>query len=198
MTRPQTRTYGVAIPSSRQPLLEAMLRAFGWLVSNVAWLFGPTINRHTRDWHTDAAREDQLPTPSDPTPKEAHTSQPSVSGKRAARIPRIPVASTQGTETHSHAPRNQDARDKPEHDSLDDLEAELQLRVPRVGVGEERHRRRDLVRGTKSSDANREPCSWPPVLRAAQTHMHRSARRRAVQAPALAGDTVVRSRLKSA
>jgi hypothetical protein len=198
MTRTRTRTYGVAIPSSRQPLLEAMLRAFGWLVSNIVSMLATIFNRPTRDWHTGGAREDQLPTPGDPTPKGARHSQLSFSGKRAARIPRIPVASTQGTTPNSHAPRNQDARDKPEHDSLDDLEAELQLRVPRVCVGEERRRRRDLVRGTKSRDASRELCSWPPVLRAAQTHMHRSARTRADQAPAFAGDTVVRSRLKSA
>jgi hypothetical protein len=36
-------------------------------VSNVTSLFGLTINRHTRDWHTDGAHEDQLPTPGDIT-----------------------------------------------------------------------------------------------------------------------------------
>jgi hypothetical protein len=175
-----------------------MLRAFAWLVSNIVSTLQTIFNRAPRDWHTDGAHEDQLPTPSNATQKEARHSQLSFSGKREARIPRIPVASTQETTPNSHATQNQDTRDKPEHDSLDDMEAELQLRVPRVGVGEERHRRRDLVRGTKSSDASRELCSWPPLLRAAQTHMHRSARTRADQAPTFAGDTVVRSRLKSA
>jgi hypothetical protein len=57
MTRTQTRAYGVVTPSTRQPLLEAMLRVFAWPVSNVASLFGLTINRNTRDWHTDATGE---------------------------------------------------------------------------------------------------------------------------------------------
>jgi hypothetical protein len=118
MTRTQTRTYGVAIPSSRQPLLEAMLPAFCWLVSKVASTLGMIFNRTTRDWHTDEAREAQLPTPNDPTQKEARHSQPSFSGKATGRIPGIPVATTQGTTTHSHAPQNQDARDKPRHDSV--------------------------------------------------------------------------------
>ena len=67
MTRPQTRTYGVVTPSTRQPLLAAMLRAFVWLVSNVASMFGAIFNRRNRDWHTDDAHEDQLPTPNDLT-----------------------------------------------------------------------------------------------------------------------------------
>ncbi|MEQ1784128.1 MAG: hypothetical protein ABMA14_22455 [Hyphomonadaceae bacterium] len=42
-----------------------MLRAFAWLVSNVGSMFGMFFNRPTRDWHTDAAQEDQLPAPND-------------------------------------------------------------------------------------------------------------------------------------
>jgi hypothetical protein len=34
-TRTQTHAYGVVTPSTRQLLLEAMLRAFAWRVSNV-------------------------------------------------------------------------------------------------------------------------------------------------------------------
>jgi len=67
MTRTRTRPYGVVTPSSRQPLLAAMLRAFVWLVSNVASTLGMIFNRTTRDWHTDEAREAQLPTPNDLT-----------------------------------------------------------------------------------------------------------------------------------
>jgi hypothetical protein len=65
MTRTQTRTYGVLNPSTRQPLLEAMLRALAWLVSNVASFLGLTINRHTRDWHAGEVEDVQLPTPND-------------------------------------------------------------------------------------------------------------------------------------
>ena len=65
MTRTQTRAYGVVTPSSRQPLLEAMLRAFVWLVSNVVLACRTIFNRNARDWHTDAAREGLLPTPND-------------------------------------------------------------------------------------------------------------------------------------
>ena len=118
MTRPQTRTYGVVTPSTRQPLLEAMLRAFVWLVSNAVSMLATIFNRPTRDWHTADANEDQFPTPNDPTQKEADTFEPSFSGKRSARIPRIPVASTQGTTTHSPCATNQDAWDKPKHDSV--------------------------------------------------------------------------------
>ena len=65
MARTQTRTYGVSDPSTRQPLLEAMLRAVASLVSNVVSLSGMIFNRSTRDWHTDAAHEDQLTTSND-------------------------------------------------------------------------------------------------------------------------------------
>ena len=94
-----------------------MLRALAWLVSNVASFLGLTINRHTRDWHAGEVEDVQLPTPNDPTRKEAHPSQPSFSGKREARIPGIPVLPTRGTTTHSHATKNQDARHKAEHDT---------------------------------------------------------------------------------
>ncbi|MEY4782885.1 MAG: hypothetical protein RIR41_820 [Pseudomonadota bacterium] len=118
MTRPQTRTYGVIDPSSRQPLLAAMLRAFCWLVSNVVSTCRTIFNRRNRDWHTDETHEDQLPMPNDPTQKEAHTFEPSFSGKRSARIPRIPVASTRGTTPYSLCALNQDAWDKPKHDAV--------------------------------------------------------------------------------
>ncbi|MEQ1780820.1 MAG: hypothetical protein ABMA14_05635 [Hyphomonadaceae bacterium] len=42
-----------------------MLRAFAWLVSNVVSLLGTVINRNTRDWHTDATEDVQLPTSND-------------------------------------------------------------------------------------------------------------------------------------
>ena len=75
MTRTRARTYGVITPSTRQPLLAAMLRAFAWLVSNVASMFATIFNRTARDWHTDDARKDQLPTPNDLTGKVQHASQ---------------------------------------------------------------------------------------------------------------------------
>jgi hypothetical protein len=87
MTRRQTRSYGVVTPSSRQPLLEAMLRAFAWLVSNVVSTCRTIFNRNTRDWHTDRAEEDQRPTPNDLTqeifPAET-TGLPTGSGPSAA------------------------------------------------------------------------------------------------------------------
>ncbi len=118
MTRTRTRTYGVIDPSSRQPLLAAMLRAFCWLVSNVVSTLQTIFNRPTRAWHTDEAEDDHLPTPNDPTQKEAQTFEPSFSGKRSARIPRIPVASTRGTTPYSLCALNQDAWDKPKHDAV--------------------------------------------------------------------------------
>ena len=118
MTRTRTRTYGVIDPSSRQPLLAAMLRAFCWLVSNVVSMLATIFNRTTRDWHTDDAHEDQFPISNDLTQKEAHTFAPSFSGKRSARIPRIPVASTRGTTPYSLCAINQDAWDKPKHDAV--------------------------------------------------------------------------------
>ena len=42
-----------------------MLRAFVWLLSNVVSTLGAIFKRHTRDWHTDAASEVQLPASSD-------------------------------------------------------------------------------------------------------------------------------------
>jgi len=44
-----------------------MLRAFAWLVSNIASMLGAIFNRPIRDWHTDEVEEDQLPTPNDLT-----------------------------------------------------------------------------------------------------------------------------------
>jgi len=66
-------------PSTRQPLLEAMLRAFCWLVSNVASLFGLTIARHIRDWHTDEAEDDHLPTPNDLTQEKLQAEPTGIS-----------------------------------------------------------------------------------------------------------------------
>jgi len=56
-------------------LLEAMLRVFAWLVSNVASTLGMIFNRTTRDWHTDEAEDDQLPTPNDLT-EETRQAEP--------------------------------------------------------------------------------------------------------------------------
>ncbi len=67
MTRTQTRAYRVSYPLSRQLLLEAMLCVFACLVSNVGLVLRTIVNRNTRDWHADAARENQLPTPNDIT-----------------------------------------------------------------------------------------------------------------------------------
>ena len=94
-----------------------MLRAFAWLVSNVVSMFRTIFNRPTRDWHTDEAHDDQLPTPGDQHQGQ-QSLKPSFSGKAAGRIPGIPVASTQGTTTHSPCDTNQDAWDKPKHDSV--------------------------------------------------------------------------------
>jgi hypothetical protein len=52
-------------PSSRQPLLEAILCAFARLVFNVGSMLATIFKRHTRDWHTDAAHKDQLPKSND-------------------------------------------------------------------------------------------------------------------------------------
>ena len=135
-----------------------MLRAFCWLVSNVVSTCRTIFNRRNRDWHTDEAEDDHLPTPNDPIQKEAQTSQPSFSGKRKARIPGIPVASTQGTMPHSRCATNQDARHKAEHDSLDDQEAELQLRVPGEGRGQDSAQRAD----TQPECATR--TDWTPAF----------------------------------
>ena len=121
------RAYGFGPPSSRQLLLQAMLRVFAWLVSNVVSLLGMILNHRPRDWHTDAAREDQLPRSNDIT-QESQLWRPSFAGKadlsakarRAqaeGRIPSNSVVSTQGTTTHSLCASNQDARhNKAEHD----------------------------------------------------------------------------------
>jgi hypothetical protein len=76
MTQRQTHAYGVAIPSSRQPLLKAMLRVFAWLVSNVASMVATIFNRNTRDWHTGEAREGLLPISNDLHNKEACQAEP--------------------------------------------------------------------------------------------------------------------------
>ena len=64
-----------------------MLRAFAWLVSNVVSMFRTIFNRLNRDWHTDEAHDDQLPTPGDLT-QEALQAEPtglsSGSGPSAA------------------------------------------------------------------------------------------------------------------
>ena len=76
MTRTETRAYGVVTPFSRQPLLEAMLRAFLWLASNVASFFGLLFNQRPRDWHTDEAPDDQFPTSNDIRNKVAPQAEP--------------------------------------------------------------------------------------------------------------------------
>ena len=90
MTRPQTRTYGVVTPSTRQPLLEAMLRAFVWLVSNAVSMLATIFNRHTRDWHTDDANENQFPTPSGIT-QETHQAAPTGLSNGSGLQPALPA-----------------------------------------------------------------------------------------------------------
>ncbi len=135
MTRTQTHAYGVVTPSTRQLSLEAMLRAFVWLVSNLVSMLRTILNHPTRDWHTGTAGEDQIPTSNDKHQKETDTPQPSFTGKRKARIPGIPVASTQGTTPYSLRTLTRDARDKPEHGSIDDAQSGRGPlgRVPREG-----------------------------------------------------------------
>jgi len=127
MTRTQTRTYGVITPSTRQPLLAAMLRAFALLVSNVASAFGLIINRTARDWHTDDAREDQLPTPND---KQQETQR--ACSVILGLVPRIPVASTQGTTPYSLATKNNNARYTAAHDSVGVATSTIWKRVQRT------------------------------------------------------------------
>ena len=109
MTRTQTRTYGVVTPSTRQPLLEAMLRAFVWLVSNVASFLGLIIHRSIRDWHTDETHEDQLPTPSDITQETPQAEPPGLStgsGPSAASPAKAGVQTPHGVRTRNpSAPR---------------------------------------------------------------------------------------------
>lgn len=105
MTRPQTRTYGVVTPSSRQPLLAAMLRAFCWLLSNVVSMLATIFNRTTRDWHTDDAHENQFPTPSDLHNKETSQAEPTGlstgSGPRAASPAKAGVQTPHGVRTRN-------------------------------------------------------------------------------------------------
>jgi len=133
MTRTQTRTYGVITPSTRQPLLAAMRRAFAWLVSNVASAFGLITNRTARDWHTDDARKDQLPTPNDKQQETQRTCSVIL-----GLVPRIPVASTQGTTPYSHATKNDDIRHTAAYDFVGGATSTIWkrvqgTRVPRAG-----------------------------------------------------------------
>ena len=89
MTRTQTRAYGVIAPSSRQPLLEAMLRVFAWLVSNVVSTLRTIFNHNTRDWHTDAAQEDQLLTTNDIQEGTTALFPPSVRSTGGGGSPRL-------------------------------------------------------------------------------------------------------------
>ncbi len=114
MTRTQTRTYGVVTPSSRQPLLEAMLCAFAWLVSNLGSMFGRTYRFSARDWHTRTTSEAPPHPPTAQPTKEVHLSQPSFSALcRDSRL-----HNTRGTAPYSHATSNRDARHKAEHDTV--------------------------------------------------------------------------------
>ena len=96
MTRTETRAYGVVTPSSRQPLLEAMLRAFLWLVSNVVSLSGLFFNRRNRHWHTGAASEDQLPTSND-------IQKETFSATNTGAFKALMVISTQSVRLSNHA-----------------------------------------------------------------------------------------------
>jgi len=93
-------------------LLEAMLRAFGWLVSNVVSMLATIFNRPTRDWHTDDAHEDQLPTPNDKQQETQRTCSVIL-----GLVPRIPVGWAREL-GEFHTGDSQDSRDKPESDSI--------------------------------------------------------------------------------
>ncbi len=71
-----------------------MLCAFAWFVSNVVSTCRTIFNRNTRDWHTDAAQEDQ-PTPNDLT-QETHRAE--TTGAPQALM----VSSTQSVRPSNH------------------------------------------------------------------------------------------------
>jgi hypothetical protein len=52
-------------PPHIQPLLDAALRAFLWLVSDLGSICRTIFNRRSRDWHTAAASEALSPTSTD-------------------------------------------------------------------------------------------------------------------------------------
>ncbi len=116
MTRARTASYGLVTPPPLHRWMHAVLMLFAELVSHAASTLQMVLVRRTRECHTQAAAED-LPRATSGLHQEADISQPSFSGKREARIPGIPVVSTQGTETYSLCAINQDAWDKPKHDS---------------------------------------------------------------------------------
>ena len=89
---------------------------FAELVSHAVSTLQMVLVRRTRECHTQAAPE-VLPRVTSGLHQETDISQPSFSGKREARIPGIPVVSTQGTETYSRCTPNRDAWDKPKHAS---------------------------------------------------------------------------------
>jgi hypothetical protein len=62
-------------PPHIQPLLDAALRAFLWLVSNLGSMFRTIFNRRLRDWHTDAASE-ALPLTSTDQPEGPNSAPP--------------------------------------------------------------------------------------------------------------------------
>ena len=155
MTRTQTRTYGVMTPSSRQPLLAAMLRVFVWLASNVVSKARTIFNRNTRDWHTDEAQEGQLRTLTDISETGSNRSSPSFSGSsREFRL-----FNPRGTTPHSPAAYNRDARHKAEHDTTVGVAARtIWKRVQRTRAPTKAQLSPRSYRRTSVSRADRAPC----------------------------------------
>jgi hypothetical protein len=161
MTRARIASSGVGDFTAFQPLLDAVLMLWVSLVQGAVTTLQMIFNRLLRDWHTKTAHE-ALPQATSGIQLQERTH---THGVILGLVPRISVGTPRGLAIDPLETHNRDSRHKAENDTAvvaaPGMETDLLIRVPREG--------------------------GDPVLRAAQTHTHRSALTRADQTPACAG-----------
>ncbi len=172
MTRARTASLGMAILTAIQPLLGAVLMLCLSLVQGAATTLRMIFKRNRRDWHTIIAREAL------PQAKSGISSQGTklTHGVILGLVPRIPVGSSRGLANDPLDTRNQDARVKPEHDSVD-VAATRSSTPPPNGGGASRTEPTTPGVGDRPHDTHRQDRAThrPHLTRARCAHLARSS-----------------------
>ena len=145
MTRARKASNGVVTPPPLDRWIDAVLMLCVSLVQGVGATLGMWRRAAQRDWHTQSGIS-ALPQATSGIQLQDNNHTHGVILGQAKRDPRIPVGSPRGLSIDPLDTRNQDARVKPEHDSVAVAPTRSTLVIP----GEGAQRRRPGTQGRQA------------------------------------------------
>ena len=172
MTRARTASNGLGTPPPLDRWIEAVLMLCVSLVHRAATTLGMIFKCNHRDWHTADADE---ALPQETSGNSTQGTNP-THGVILGLVPRIPVGSSRGLANDPLDTRNQDARVKPEHDSVD-VAATRSSTPPPNGGGASRTEPTTPGVGDRPHDTHRQDRAThrPHLTRARCAHLARSS-----------------------